>query len=246
MVGYAYDLGPRQSARIIEQSVRQKATVWAETIEQSQPRAFSGCLLFSTAESISIQLNLTGPEAFVPLPGQYYQILISLGETRYLTVCDLVEVQKPPEQCVLVFTRPKNLQVMQRRHQHRHVPGQAFPVYISWQTTDEQENNTNTPALGQVRDLSLYGMSVRVPEILDNHLFIGDTVYLRFSLNVRDPEYFTSATLCHKEMIKNPSELIIGLQFSHPEENGDFAARLRAALTPETITKDSNDTKKGI
>jgi hypothetical protein len=246
MVGYAYDLGPRQSARIIEQSARQRATVWAETIEQSQPRAFNGCLLYSTAETIVLQLNPPGPDSVAPVPGQYYQILISLGDSRYLTVCDLLEIQPPPNQGFLVFSRPKSLQVLQRRHHHRQLSGPAFPVYISWQTGDELEKAPHTPALGQVRDLSLYGLSARVPENLNNHLFIGDTVYLRFSLNVREPEYFTSATLCHKELIKNSPELIIGLQFSPAEENGDFSKRLQAALTPEALTKDSKDTNKGI
>ncbi len=246
MVGYAYDLGPRQSARIIEQSVRQRATVWAETIEQSQPRAFTGCLLAANAETLSLQLNIQGPDSFMPVPGQYYQILINLGETRYLTVCDLVDVQNQPDACILVYSRPKNLQIMQRRHYHRHTLGQAFPVYISWQTPEDPEKTTNTPALGQVRNLSFYGMSACVPGNLDQHLFIGDTVYLRFSLNVRDPDFFTSATICHKELIKDKSELVIGLQFSNPEENGDFTTRLRTTLTPETITKDIKDTNKGI
>ncbi len=246
MVGYAYDLGPRQSARIIEQSVRQRAAVWAETIEQSRPRAFSGNLFSSTPENLSLQLNLAGQDGFVPVPGQYYQILISLGETRYLTVSDLIETQKLPDGCLLVFTRPKNLQVMQRRHHHRHIPGQAFPVYISWKIGDNPEKMTNTPALGQVQNLSLYGMSARLPGNLNDHLFIGDTVYLRFSLNVRDPEYFTTAAICHKELQKDQSELFIGLQFSNSEENGNFTDRLRAALTQEIINKNIKDTNKGV
>ncbi len=251
MVGYAYDLGPRQTSRVIEQAVRSRANIWAETIEQAQPRGLSGCMVSCNAEVVSIQLNSTGLDAFTPIVGQYYQLLISVGDTRYLTVSDLLENQKQTDCYILIFSRPKNLQVMQRRKYHRHVPGQAFPVYISWQETEEQDKEkvNHTPALGQIRDLSLHGMSVRVPDHLDNHLFIGDVVYLRFSLNVREPEYFTSATICHKEFFKDASEMIIGLQFVGIEQNSDFQARLRTALTQDIFnkdTRDSKDTKKGI
>ncbi|MFA5863454.1 MAG: PilZ domain-containing protein [Phycisphaerae bacterium] len=244
MVGYAYDLGPRQSARVIEQAVRQRATVWAETIEQIQPRAFSGSLVSCNSEVILLHLASQGQASFKPLAGQYYQILISLGETRYLTVCDLLEVQTRTEGLTVIFNRPKTIQVMQRRRFHRHVPGQAFAVYISWQETHENEKAkvNATPALGKVRDLSMHGMSVQVQESLDNCLFIGDLVYIRFSLNVRDPEFFTSATVCHKEVRKEQSELIIGLQFVNTEQTSDFQTRLRTALTHDVFSKDS---KKG-
>jgi len=238
MAGYAYDLGPRQSSRIIEQAIRQHANVWAETIEQSQPRAFSGYMISGTAEMITIQLNVPCQDTFSPLMGQYYQLIISTSDTRYLTVCDLLEVQVRDESLFLVFSRPKNLQVMQRRCYCRHIPGQSIAVYLSWQKQDSDgETMVNTPALGQIKDLSLHGMSIRVPEKLDNHLFIGDTVYVRFSLNVREAEYFTSAQICYKELRHEQSELILGLQFLTAEENGEFQTRLRTALTQDIVTK---------
>lgn len=246
MVGYAYDVGPRQSARVIEQAARQHAGVWAETIEQSQPRAFSGSIISCNADVIMLQMNSLGHDTYTPIAGQYFQVLISVGETRYLTVSDLLEVQTRVDGVVLMFSRPKNLQVMQRRRYHRHIPGQAFPVYISWQ---EDEGETagqanNTPALGQMKDLSLHGMSVRVPENLDNHLFIGDLVYLRFSLSVRETEYFSSATICHKELLRDRSELVLGLQFVNSEQNPDFVARLKSILTQDLFNKDTTqDTK---
>jgi hypothetical protein len=246
MAGYAYDLGPRQSDRIIEQSAQQHASIWAETIEQCQPRAFSGCLLACNSEIITLQLSSPSLDTYVPVTGQYYQILITLGDTRYLTVSDLLEVQKRLEGLVLVFSRPRSLQVMQRRKFHRHVPGKAFPVYISWQdnpAVSGSEKANHTPALGQIKDLSIHGMSIRAPNHLNDHLFIGDTVYLRFSLSVREPEYFSSATICHKELGKNPPELIIGLQFIGPEQNPDFQSRLQAALTQDIFSRDAGETR---
>jgi c-di-GMP-binding flagellar brake protein YcgR len=146
-------------------------------------------------------------------------------------------MQKQDDDLVLTFSRPQTVQIMQRRHFHRYTPGQSFPVFVSWQEIEGESSDIKTPALGQVRDLSLQGMSIQVPENLDQHLFIGDTVYVRFSLNVRDPEYFTSATICHKDFNKDKLELVIGLQFLDTEENGEFQTRLRSVLNQTFVTK---------
>lgn len=254
MAGYAYDLGPRQSDRIIEQSVQQRASVWAETIDQSQPRALSGFLLSCNPEILTLQVNTTGLDTYTPVAGQYYQLLITLDETRYLAVSDLLEVQKRVEGILLLFSRPKDLQVMQRRRFHRYIPGQAFSVHVSWQENPalEGEKKAATPALGQIKDLSFCGMSLRMPSHLNDHLFIGDMVYLRFSLNVREPEFFTAATVCHKELRKEPAELIMGLQFVPAEQSPQFQSRLQAALTQEVFsrtvreTRNTNEKNKGI
>jgi c-di-GMP-binding flagellar brake protein YcgR len=239
MAGYAYDLGPRQSTRIIEQSIRQHATIWAEPIEEMQSRTFSGYFITANPEMIAFNLATTNPEEIAPVIGQYYQLLINLGETRYLAVSDILDVQQQNDGLMLIFSRPKQLQVMQRRHFHRHVPTQSLPVYLSWQeVADENEKEIiTTPVLGQIGDISIDGMAVRLPQNLDNHLFIGDTVYARFSLSVRDPEYLASASVSHKEPDRDRGELIIGLQFNDTTENGEFKTRLRNALMQNIVTK---------
>lgn len=239
MTGYAYDLGPRQSSRIIEQSIRQHAGVWAEPIEDIQSRTFSGYFITANPDMIAFNLTTLTPDDAMPVIGQYYQLLINLGETRYLAVSDILEAQAQKDGLMLIFTRPKCLQVMQRRHFHRHSPSQAFPVYLSWQeiAIENEKDQITTPVLGQINDISMGGMSLRLPQNLDNHLFIGDTVYARFSLNVRDPEYLTSANVCHKEINRERTELVIGLQFLDNEENGDFQTRLRNSLMQTIVSK---------
>jgi len=245
MAGYAYELGQHKSSRLIEQASRLKAIVWAETLEQSQPRSFSGILVKTDKETIHLQMNQPAIEGKSPVVGQYYQLIISIHESRYLAVCDLKEVQTEDRTILLIFSRPVTLQVMQRRHFHRIIPSQSIPAYISWQATEDgpgevKQDDVKTPVLGQVRNLSQYGMSIQVPSNLDMHLFIGDTVYVRFSMNVREPEYFTSATVCYKELNTEKSELIIGLQFSDMEENGEFHTRLRDVINQNI------DTKRGL
>jgi hypothetical protein len=251
MVGFAYDLGPRQSSRVIEQSVRQKCSVWTETIEQAQPRAFVGFLIAGNSEVITLQLNGPIMDSYAPSTGQYYQLLITMGENRYLTVSDLLEVQPCTEGMMLIFTRPKNLQVMQRRHYHRYIPGQSFPVYISWTKQDhslaedeplekDAKNSPppqHSPALGQMRDISQQGISIRVPDTLDHHLFIGDSVTVRFSISVQEPEFCLESMICHKDLTPAHKELILGMEFMKLDENKELMNRLHHTLSHDIITK---------
>jgi hypothetical protein len=214
MTGYAYDLAQHKSSRIIEQAARLKAIIWAETLEQPQPRSFSGILVKTDTETLHLQLNQPTLDGTTPMVGQYYQLIISMNDTRYLTVCDLREIQTENSNTFLIFSRPQSLQIMQRRHFHRLTPSQSFPAYVSWQEPEGECEETKKDNI--------------------------KTVYVRFSLNVRDPEFFTSASICYKELHMEKSELIIGLQFTNTEENGEFQTRLREALNQNIDMKKGN------
>ncbi len=230
MVEYAYDLSPRQSSRIIEQSILNQSSVWAETIQQSYPHAVHGTLRKAGDDTIIIHLREENMDVSLTT-GQYYQLVISLEDVRYLTVSDLLEVQQGEEGRIMRFSKPKNLQVMQRRSRRRMEPDNSTPVYISWQQDELNSSNSDkTPAFGQIKEISAHGISVRVASPLNESLFIGDEVYLRFTPNVREGELFTPASICHKELDEQKSELILGLQFIRSKENVDFNIRLNQFL----------------
>jgi len=231
MVGYAYELGTRQSARVLEQSARAHATVWAEIIDQSQPRAISGQIAHVNPEVLVLDVCSDRTDLCDMLPGQYFQLVINLGENRYMTVCDLLEVQPGEEGPRMILTRPQNLQIMQRRRFARRAPDKSYPVYISW---EDRHDGVNTPVLGQICDLSVHGMSIRLPGKVDNLVFIGDTIYARFTLGVRDPEYFTEAVVCHKDVGPDKSNLLIGVQFIDSGEDDTFQSRLQSALMQDS------------
>lgn len=217
--------------------MRSHATVWAETIDQSDIQSFSGQMGLVDKEALWIDVSSTQPDLSNLLPGQYYQLIISLDESRYLTVTDLLDVQGTDAGSALVFTRPKGLQVMQRRRFVRCMPGHSHPVHLSWRSVGQDKP---TVVLAQISDLSLHGISVRVADAHDSSLFIGDTINVRFTLSVREPEFCTGAIICHKELTKESSELTVGLQFATSDEDDLFQSRLRVALMRD------GSLKKGI
>jgi c-di-GMP-binding flagellar brake protein YcgR len=238
MVSYSYELGEKQSARVLAQAVRMRSPVWAEAITQATARSVTGFL--SHLDSQILQLDIQGDHATAAetLPGQYYQMVINLSDSRYMTVADLLETQEAGSSQTLIFARPASLQVLQRRRLARWMPGKAQPVYISWEGPNGQ---MTAPSMGQLNDLSLGGLSVRLPDTADGCLFIGERVSVRFSLSTRQAEFATWATVCHKHVDADHSEVILGMQFV-PEEGDkgqDFDERLRTALQQQLSVKRS-------
>ncbi len=230
MVNYAYDISPKQSARVIGHSVKLKSTIWVEPIEPTQFKKGLSTQIVSS-DNTTITLLILRPDTEITFKsGEYYHLIFSLGEERYLGVSDFQLSKEEGDKKYLIFTRPKTLQVMQRRKYRRVKPAVSIPVYISWEQ-NEQSTAHKTPAFGQVIEISTHGMSMKTSQTIDNYVFIGDTIYIRFNLSVHEPTYFTPATICHKRLNKEKSELILGLQFILSEENTDFLKRLSNALS---------------
>lgn len=236
MVSYSYELGEKQSARVLAQAVRMRSPVWAEAITQTTSRSLTGFL--SHLDSQILQFDVQGDRATreETLPGQYYQMVINLSDSRYMTVADLIEVQESSSSQTLIFARPISLQVLQRRRLARWTPGKAQPVYMSWEGPDGQ---MTAPSMGQLSDLSLGGLSVRLPDTVDGCLFIGERVSVRFSLSTRQAEFATWATVCHKHVDVDHNEVIVGMQFipEEGEKGHDFEDRLRTALQQQLSVK---------
>ncbi len=233
MVGYAYDIGPRKSQRILAQAIRQGAMVWAQTIDQTNSQAVKGRLCEAENDSDAIWIELDVPVYNLEtMIGRYYQLIINLTEARYLTVSDLIDIHQSSDKTIFIFTRPENIQVMQRRRFRREVPESSIPVYISWQETSANHNSEiKTPAVGKIANISRLGMSIKTNAELDKYLFVGDTIHIRFAFSVKEPELFTSAVICHKELLTKAEELLMGVQFMQNNQSRDFTERLQQNLS---------------
>ncbi len=238
MVGYAYDIGPRKTKRILTQAMRQGATVWAQTIDPSNAQSLKGNLCESSDDDKVLLLKLGCPtDKLDTLVGRYYQLVINLSEARYLTVSDLIDIHHEQDETILVFNRPENIQVMQRRKFHRQIPETSIPVYISWQETPaNKDSGLKTPSVGKIANISRMGMSIKTSPELDKYLFVGDTIHIRFAFNVKEPELFTSAVICHKELVPNSEELFLGVQFISNNQSRDFSERLQQNLSKHKST----------
>ena len=113
------------------------------------------------SDIIVLAISSEQPELNHALPGAYHQLVVSIGEERYLAVCDLLEVQNRREGPVMILIRPSLLHVMQRRRCARWVPGKIYPVHVSWQDSEGQATPSEP---GQLQDLSFHGMAIRMAD----------------------------------------------------------------------------------
>src|SRR5688572_19256519 len=156
---YAIDLNPRQCARTLKQATRHQATL------ELEPRQWTGGLplvgqLENTESdaSNSSQSPLMGviinqpsglrasenaqasPDSdfvqrLTKLVGSYCDVVITLGENRYLFSADIAKIESvanSSNQFRLFLSRPETMQVAQRRKFWRFRPAKSAQVELRW------------------------------------------------------------------------------------------------------------------
>lgn len=251
-MSYAIDLNSRQSARTLEQAIRQQAQV---TIE---PRAWDNqghlcCRLDPPGNPLDLDIvplitlavlgqcepgaGLTHEQntadkpieidALRDLTGTYIDAVISLGEQRYMFSSDILRVQAPrtptdPPQ--LHLTRPAVLQVSQRRRFRRITLSHSAQVEMTWTRAGE-------PPMGGVAwlcNISGDGMACRTEERIAENLWIGEEIDLEFTLAPGDTERFhLQGVLCNKIASSSLHKTILGIQFLSDEAHAESASTVR-------------------
>jgi len=230
MNSYAFDLTNRQSSRVLEQAARARSQVYLEPADAAEGVTLSGWLIEATSEVLVIHLAPEHSSDRKPICGQYYQAIISVHQNRYLASTSIVELEARQEGPVLIVSRPSTVQVLQRRKYERMRLGQSVPICLAWKDPDGGMHST--PAMGQIQDIHLEGMGMKLPLEVEPHLFIGEIVHVRFSLNARQPDFDVAATICHKHIDAKRAQVIVGLQFEldASSQARQFQKRLGEAL----------------
>lgn len=243
-MSYAIDLSSRQSARTLEQAVRQQAKVVLE------PRAWEGFdHLLCRMDLPSMELDATpvltlavlsrgeasiqpqGVEQKHPAPvtnddlrsliGTYVDALILLGEQRYMFSSDLLRILSPTggdDLHRVHLTRPNIVQVAQRRRFRRIRLSHSAQVDLFWQ----REGLGRMGGVGWLCNISGDGLACRTEERVADMLWIGDEIEMEFTLVPGDSERFRlQGAVVNKTPTGNLGKTILGVQFatdeSHPE-----------------------------
>ncbi len=271
---YALDLSPRQTTRTLEQAVRHQAVVLLaprvrpddepiacrlESIQAS--RGARSCRAYLTVVSSGDGWPASGEngpscpgpapasasiEACADLVGTYCDVIVQLGENRYLFCSDVVGVTVSPEPADEVrirLARPQTIQVTQRRRSWRIRPARSSQVELRWTTGDPSAGT----GIGWLCNVSGDGLACRVDARVADRLGIGEQVEVDFTLPPDDPDRFTlDAVLCSKTPAGTRGTMILGLQFltgpGH-ESSADAAEVLRRRLLAGYTT--SLDLSKG-
>lgn len=158
--------------------------------------------------------NLPAGRQYADLLGTYCDVVMPLGEHRYMFCSNVVAVsQEPPGSGAvhICLERPETIQVGQRRRFWRFRPAMSSQVELRWVDAGDQ-----SPAhgIGWLCNVSANGMACRVDNHVADRLGIGERIRLVFALSPGDPERFKlEAVLCSKTPAGTPGTIILGLQF---------------------------------
>ncbi len=241
-MSYAIELNPRQSARTLEQAIRQQAQAVLE------PRAWDGeehlfCRLEAPGSPLELDatpilavsvlsrgetsIHPHGVEQKRPAPigvdelhslvGTYLDAVILLGEQRYMFSTDLLRVLPPAETEALPrvhLARPGILQVAQRRRFRRIKLSHSAQVDLTW----IREGLGRMGGVGWLCNVSGEGIACRTEERIADMIWIGDELEVEFTLAPGDAERFRlQGVLVNKTPTGNLGKSILGIQFQTDE-----------------------------
>ncbi|MBI4580017.1 MAG: hypothetical protein HY718_09970 [Planctomycetes bacterium] len=271
-MSYAIDLNPRQSARTLEQAVRQQAQVvleprvWADHQEllcriepPGNPLELDmvpvlvlavlsrGETLVAPAGPEPPQARPVGLDELRGLIGTYVDAVIWLGEHRYMFSSDLLRVLPAVgagEPPRVHVTRPVALQVAQRRRFRRINLSHSAQVELTW----EREGLGRMGGVAWLCNLSGDGLACRTEQRIADMLWIGDEMNVEFTLAPGDTERFQlRGALCSKTPTGNLGKCILGIQYLADEAHPGTveAARLLRQRLVERAPQLAN-TRKGV
>ncbi|HPD30435.1 MAG TPA: hypothetical protein PLL20_10595 [Phycisphaerae bacterium] len=234
-MAYAIELSARQSSRTLEQAVRHHAEIliYPRLFEDGDPivsrlvsietpigwQSRRPCLVLETFSAGPVNRNDTADKGeseaagLDSLVGTYCDVMLQLGENRYLFSSDVVAVQGASGTGArprIYLARPETVQVAQRRRSWRFRPAQSSRVEMTWINAEKSK----TEGIGWLCNVSAEGLACRTEMAVAEQLGIGEQVCLSFALTPGDPERFViDAVLCNKTPAGTEGTMILGLQF---------------------------------
>jgi len=224
----AIDLTPRQAARVLEQALRARVELEIEPRCFPEDKPFIGLLSGREGELLDVAIPRLHPRVAIrALIGAFCEIQMTLsGELYNFTTC-VFDIHEKDDARRLLFTIPEFIQVRNRRQFERTDATVASQVRL-WL------KGQPAPSVGLLANVSADGLACTLPGTgLDKDLVLGDELQVAFELAGFDEQFALPTILHNKDLTKDKSQLVLGMQFNVQAENPneqDALERLRAAL----------------
>lgn len=224
----AFDLSPRQAARVLEQALRTRATVEVETRQLPDDSFIHGILEKREGRILEMLVESIPPGVWpAGLTGAFCEVRVRLSEHVYLFTTFIPEVLEETRPLRLRLAVPEVIQVANRRRFERLCVPAAAQVHI-------QARQRAQVHVGLLADVSASGLSCAIPTPEhDEVLLVGDVLHVTFELPGFDEKFELPVVVCNKALSRDRQLLTIGLEFH--VAGGDPSAsahleRLQAAL----------------
>lgn len=211
---FCYELTDRQSARVIEQAIREQATIRLDPHYSSGLEPFAVQMTGEDAEYLTFHiLEDQGDAGQGLMPGQYCQAQFSLGESVYLLSVYVIELDAAS--LTLKTGRPKLVQILERRKFIRTSVAAPTMLTLRWLSQDRQ-------AQASLFNVGGGGLAFRVSKDLGDDIAVGDLLEIDFELQGIPRQFTFKVNICNKTITSDEQSVIVGSQFQEAPEDSQL------------------------
>lgn len=235
----AFDLQPRQAARVLEQALRARPDFTVEMRNMPDDEPLLGKLVAREGNLLVVELREYAIDApLTTLIGAFCDIRTVLSGELYLMTCCVLDVGENPAPGQLLLSVPEHIQVANRRQCERTNATVASQVRV-WAP------GQSSASVGLLHNVSNDGLACDMPGLaLDAALALGDRVRVSFELAGFEGNFEMNSVVFNKALDAAHQQLRLGLQFDTDEKDAtavEALKRLRAALQTLTNNLSSRD-----
>lgn len=221
---FAYPLGAKPSARVVERLVRTQASLTIEPRAPAEAAALIARVVAAAPESLILALDEAAPAAPHSLASVCCDVTAELGRERYLFSTNVMAVIDSDYPTRLEIARPEFLCAIQRRRFWRSAVCESTAVELSGGFGDDFHTR------GSLLNASVEGIACRVPTAGADRSVIGRRVRASFALAGSPEPFQLDAVVRTKSPAATEDQIILGLQLVHCDTDDEQRRRLHQVL----------------
>jgi hypothetical protein len=234
----AFDLTPRQTARVLEQAQRAQAELELDLRQPQRDVELRGTLAARDDKVLRVRVEGGAGRLPVGALGAFCDARMMISEQMFLFTSCVLDVVDASDAAQLLLGIPDTVQVANRRKFERHTVPTASHVRI-----DNADSSGHYVAL--LADVCREGLACTLSSAARDEVpLVGDAVHLTFELPGEDQSYELPATVCNKLATRDGTLMTLGLQFdtrsSDPAERRAYARFCNALQDMMAETQEGN------
>ncbi len=227
---FSFELNDRQAARVIEQAIRSGTPMRVDPDYAGPGEALPVQLIDEDRQYLTFRFEAAdAPLAGRLIPSQYCQVQFSLGGAVYMLSVYVVDLNPP--RGILRTSRPKMVQILERRKFVRTQLAARVPVIVRWLTRDRL-------AEASLFNIGGSGLAFKIGKDFADFILVGDMMEADFELPGLPVRFTFRISICNKTVASDNTSVIVGVQFQEGPEaaQGGSLDTLRRFLATQQQT----------
>lgn len=220
-----FQLGARQSARLLGQAFEKQVTILVEPRTCDDATAFEAVPAGQSPDHFDVRLKDHQALASVELEGTCCDCRLVLGRAQYVFETYVVGCRRTDAGVMLSLARPESLAVLERRAHVRARLAESCDVHLRW-----GEPSDAHAVVATLLNLAAQGMACRVDDTTAADLSIGEQVEAALPVGRERELVELPAVVRNKTPGGSRGTWVLGLQFAQGRVSASAIDRLSRHL----------------